>query len=28
VWSGVRGAAAHRSIDERRIVDIAEYELG
>jgi predicted dehydrogenase len=28
LWSVVMGAAAHRSIDERRIVDIAEYELG
>jgi predicted dehydrogenase len=28
LWSVVMGTAAHRSIDERRIVDIAEYELG
>jgi predicted dehydrogenase len=27
LWSVVMGAAAHRSIDERRIVDIAEYGL-
>jgi len=28
LWSVVIGAAAHRSIDERRIVEIAEYGLG
>ena len=28
LWSVVIGAAAHRSIDERRPVDIAEYGLG
>ncbi len=28
LWSVLMGAAAHRSIDERRMVDIAEYELG
>ena len=27
LWSVVMGAAAHRSIDERRIVEIAEYGL-
>lgn len=27
LWSVVIGAAAHRSIDERRIVDISEYSL-
>jgi predicted dehydrogenase len=27
LWSVVVGAAAHRSIDERRPVDIAEYDL-
>lgn len=27
LWSVVIGAAAHRSIDEQRAVDIAEYEL-
>ena len=27
LWSVVMGAAAHRSIDERRIVEIAEYDL-
>lgn len=27
LWSVVLGAAAHRSIDERRIVDISEYGL-
>ena len=27
LWSVVIGAAAHRSIDERRIVEIAEYSL-
>ncbi|MEN9507376.1 MAG: scyllo-inositol 2-dehydrogenase [Actinomycetota bacterium] len=28
LWSVVMGAAAHRSIDERRIVEISEYDLG
>lgn len=28
LWSVVMGAAAHRAIDERRVVDIAEYDLG
>ena len=28
LWSVVMGAAAHRSIDEGRVVHIAEYELG
>jgi hypothetical protein len=27
LWSVVVGAAAHKSIDERRPVDIAEYDL-
>jgi predicted dehydrogenase len=28
LWSVVMGAAAHRAIDERRVVEIAEYDLG
>jgi hypothetical protein len=27
LWSVVLGVAAHRSIDERRVVEIAEFNL-